>query len=285
MSGSYYRVRDLENQSYLTLGYALTATEDPRGKDVVYVDSYLAASDYSGNDGGIVRTNVDYFQENVPGDVEAKLWWPLSGGHGTFGIAVLAAVLDENYEGETEEDTEAAAWIRETVESLESYPLLDEEAHSRLEMENQDAQFPDAAMDVYVRGSSGRFTFFDLLMDPFEGLLSPASLKLIEEADGVQPMEGLQSFYSQIGGEVFSTYPSTEGSGDMLSVVFHLDDLAVDVAEAVAALAEVSPESVPVLGDMLVAALYSEKPWQAFEYRSPIANALRLGRGYARKRG
>jgi hypothetical protein len=64
----------------------------------------------------------------------------------------------------------------------------------------------------------------------------------------------------------------------MLSVVFHLDSLATDFAEAVAALAEVSPESVPVLGDMLVAALYSEKPWQVFEYRSPIANALRLGR-------
>lgn len=87
----------------------------------VFVPKYLTGSDYSGS--LVERSNYEVFMEmfgEVPG-VHA-----VYGVHGTYGIAIAKKTLEENEE------------IQEQLDRLSDYPILDEDHHSKLEMEAQD---------------------------------------------------------------------------------------------------------------------------------------------------
>lgn len=266
------------------------------GPNVVFIESMLVASDYSDNDGGIVRTNVNWWHENF-GDTDGVLWWDVRGGHSTFGIAVLADVLNEDSAFYTEhaddEDLLAEAErIREAIEGLENYPLLDEEGHSELETELQEAQFDDAASDVYLGAGSGRSSFAALLAAVIAGHLrvekdeyghstlvrtrGTGNAEAEEAAAAAFTQESLRALYYTMGDQ-FSVYPYTEGSGDNVAVVFAFDDFVVRLAEAL--------EMLPLQGQIALRQKLDTAlrgGWQdvqrEFEYRGPGYHLVRLGR-------
>ena len=99
---------------------------DPNGKFVE-----VPCTTYSGYSGGTVeRANCDKFLEmfgDLPGVYE------VTGGYGTRGVFIRRACLrcDE---------------IREVIEGLDDYPLIDDESLSDLEM-----QLEDEAWDVWIK--------------------------------------------------------------------------------------------------------------------------------------
>lgn len=269
MTTTYYtlsRYHD-ENGTGLPEGDAVSMghLESASHKDGKLVsDSMLVASDYSGNDGGIVRVNVNWWGENFS-DQQGTMWWATHGGHGTFGVVVDARVLDESYEWDDEDTAYAAEQMREALESLENYPILDEEAHSELEFQQQNEQFHESAAD-----------------DNFAEKIAEALGRDVTGDDAEAQPEALQMFYHMIGGELFSIYPDTEGSGDNLSVNFHFDDFIKRLRDALAALTTMSPYASEQTKTLIAEALFSSSPppYQTFEYRGQIATALRMGREF-----
>lgn len=137
--------------------------------------SYVGGSDYSGN--LVERSNYDVFHEQLA-DHQGVEWWETPGGHGTFGILVRV-------------DADARVpEIGEFFEGLSNYPVADEDAHSNLEMESQQAAWEDY----------GRNDFERELKDIFSGV------QPIDEMED----DVLSSFYWQIGGELYSCYPENE---------------------------------------------------------------------------
>lgn len=268
--------------TYYNLTPGTEANEDglPEGGDIsmrnldhashkdgkIVSDSMLIASDYSGNDGGIVRVNVNWWGENFS-DQQGTMWWATHGGHGTFGVVVDARVLDESYEWDDEDTAYAAEQMREALESLENYPILDEEAHSELEMQQQNEQFHEAAADDDFAEKIAEALGWDVTGDDAR----------------VQP-EALQMFYHMIGGDLFSIYPYTEGSWDNLAVVFHFDDFIKKLRDALAALTTMSPYASEQTKTLIAEALFSSSPppYLTFEYRGQIATALHMGQEFAR---
>lgn len=300
MAGNYYKyspyrgtlLTDVSTIRYSDLedaGRGVTG-----GPNVVFIESALLASDYSGNDGGVVRSNVNWWHENF-GDTDGVLWWDVSGGHSTFGIAVLADVLDTNSafyaEHADDEDLLAdAERIREAIEGLENYPLLDEEGYSELEMEFQDAQFDDDASDVYM--GHIRASFAELLAGIIAGTLrvekdeygrsTVARMRGTEDEEAEEAaaaaftQESLRALYYTMG-EQFSVYPYTEGSGDNVAVIFSFDDFIVGLAEALEAL---PPQGQIALRQKLDTALRGSRQdvQREFEYQGPGYHLVRLGR-------
>jgi hypothetical protein len=104
------KLEDISSISYGDL------TEDKEG-DLLEVP-YTMHSDYSG--GTVECANCKAFlelYEDLPGV------WEVSGGYGTTGVVILKSLYEENEE------------VKETIDNLADYPLIDEEALSELEME------------------------------------------------------------------------------------------------------------------------------------------------------
>ncbi len=96
-----------------------------------YQVEYATGSDYSG--GGVNESNyrvlAEMLGEHHPEDAQPVVWARTSGGHGTYGIVVRYGDLEEE--------------VREAIDALEDYPLMDEEDHSNLEMEQQNEAWED----------------------------------------------------------------------------------------------------------------------------------------------
>lgn len=106
--------------------------DDPAG---VFVTVDLCSGSDYGDTGYLGKANYTAFLEEHGarrGVVE------MSGAHGSFGVAIH---LDA--------DASDLAAILETLESLADYPLLDEEEHSRLEMEGTDEAWDSWARSEY----------------------------------------------------------------------------------------------------------------------------------------
>jgi hypothetical protein len=285
-------------------------SEPPKGVLSVFVHNYLSAGDYSSNDGGIVRANVDAFHEQIGDEYLGQLFWSIHGGHGYFGIAVHSDVLDEDsalYAAGDEELINAANSIREIIEALDQYPILDESAHSELEMNQQQEQFPDAASDVYVSGHGSTQVLHALVAEDqgvqvrhgrtsFAGLIAvvlgndiPKEARDRLVNDWGEHVGGLQSFYYGIS-DMFSIYPETEGSGDNIAVLFRFDQFASDLLDSIASLrgpgdAPLIPGAVPILGSMIIDGIFDENPatqHAAFTYNSKVYNMIRTGRDISR---
>ncbi|MFZ2152059.1 MAG: hypothetical protein WAV09_03065 [Minisyncoccia bacterium] len=306
MSGYYsHRGDDLEDVSQLHYN-RLSSISDSEAKrmiadggPVVYIHDMLSGGDY-GNDALYSRANVNSFHNNVSDEWASKLYWDVVGGHGGFGIAVLGAVMDESsplYEQEDEELTDAATSIRDLVEGLDDYALINDEEHSNLEMAAQTEQFPAAAFDIYVREAPGtpsgtRTTTLPRWIGGVFGLeLDEETLVKLDEIspdadNGVmqETLGALQAFYFQLGGDLFSVYPSTEGGGDNVSIVFSFDDLMIKFGEAVSALREMNREATKTLAALVVNALFAPDGWKAFDYNGQVYVMLREGQKIARMR-
>ena len=272
MTLQYYKVSRYHNDGELPEdedSIAMRHLEGAAEKDATLVsDTYLSASDYSGNDGGIVRVNVNWWGENF-GDRQGSLWWSTHGGHGSFGVVVDVRVMDESHDWGDEDVAYAAEQMREALNGLDGYPILDDEAHSELEMQQQTEQFPEAARD-----------------DRFPEKIAEALGRDVVDEDAEEGVndEALAMFYHAIGGEVFSVYPNMEGSGDNLAAAFHFDDFIRHLRDALAGLMAMSPYAAEHTKNLLAEALFTpdDKPWQTFEYQSEIGTALRMGREFDR---
>jgi hypothetical protein len=86
---------------------------------------YATGSDYSGSLVEVSNYNglCELLEEHHPDGSEPVVWCRTHGGHGTFGLLVRYELLADE--------------VREAIDALEDYPLLDDEAHSQLECEAQ----------------------------------------------------------------------------------------------------------------------------------------------------
>lgn len=100
---------------------------------------YATGSDYSG--GSVNESNYRVLGEMLenahPEGSEPVVWARTRGGHGTYGIIVNYGDLDEE--------------VREAIDALENYPLMDEEDHSRLEMEQQEEAWKDWGESEFIK--------------------------------------------------------------------------------------------------------------------------------------
>lgn len=104
-----------------------------------YQVEYATGSDYSG--GSVHESNYqvlgEMLEEHHPEDAEPVVWARTSGGHGTYGIVVRYGDLEDE--------------VREAIDALEDYPLMDEEHHSQLEMEQQNEAWDDWARKDFIK--------------------------------------------------------------------------------------------------------------------------------------
>lgn len=112
---------------------------------------YLGGSDYSGT--LVERSNRDVWRETFS-EGEDQWWCEVSGDHGTFAIVVRIADMPDE--------------AREFLDALESYPLADEDHHSRLEMEAQDEAWKSWARDDFRKALCKRIEA-ELCFDDFDG--------------------------------------------------------------------------------------------------------------------
>lgn len=136
------------SKSRISYGHAY-----PDDKGGFVEPQYLGGSDYSG--GTVTRSNFDVWRERFA-DVQGELWWELYGGHGTYAV-VVPINLDEQTD-------EVAMEMIEVLEGLGDYPLIDEEAHSELEMENEVEAWNDYGAGDFERAITAadeRFDTFD----------------------------------------------------------------------------------------------------------------------------
>lgn len=287
MSG-YYKFRDGgdlvgETQIHFSHLDSISDPKGPPGADVVYIHNMLSGGDY-GNDALISRANVNSFREAISDEWLGQLFFPVIGNHGSFAIAVLGDVMFKDsalYEAnDNEEMVDAANSIREMVEGLDSYPLINDEEHSNLEQEEQTLQFPAACMDVYRRDVQGRSTLPGWIAEVLAVDAPKAAARLAEDTDGHLAgslLAGLQSFYFELGGELYGVYPYAEGGGDNVSIVFNFDDLMKRFTASMQALRALSSGAAATLAELIVKSLFDEKPWEHFKYGGQIYAMLHEG--------
>lgn len=131
--------------------YEWQSREPETGESVQYQDfetdahgewfepNYMASSDYSGS--LVEESNRKTWLEEI--DPESRCTVVLYGSHGTESIAVKIARL-------TPEQVE-------TLEKLADYPLIDEEAHSNLEIERQQEDWESWARSDWKRALEDEF--------------------------------------------------------------------------------------------------------------------------------
>lgn len=133
----YQDANDHDRDTYAPLRPAEWAP-DTLPQDAIAILDYTCYSDYSGC--SVERANERAIREMFP---NADWLKDLYGGHGSSGLAVdLAAWLDTL----TEDDDPHA--LLETVEGLDDYPAVSDEAVSELETEAEDEALPDLYKDL-----------------------------------------------------------------------------------------------------------------------------------------
>lgn len=141
----------------------LSPHEKPDATDFLMLD-YLAGSDYSG--GSVTKSNHDVFMEEF-GDIDGV--HEVYGGHGSYGVAIRLDAL------------EASEEMQDTLNGLEDYPVIDDDALGREEMEREDEawsgwaesdfkrelrkKFPELEDDIDDASSDG---LYDLLREGME---------------------------------------------------------------------------------------------------------------------
>ena len=175
--------------------------KNANGRPLYMLPGLLTGSDYS-NTNLVHVANFNSFLKTfrrVNGVVE------LYGGYGTFAVAVRKDVYEEN------ED------VRQTLDALEEYPLLDEEEHSKLEVEAQDEAWDDFARRDFLEGIQ----------------------KVIED---YEPDDDFRSFFEECREEV-NEYWENESSDSMFIRTEKIISYAVDQL----LLQRTAPEDLPTL--------------------------------------
>jgi len=120
---------------------------------------YATGSDYSG--GSVTESNYrvleKMLEEHHPEDAQPVVWARTSGGHGTYGIVVRYADLEDE--------------VRGAIDALEDYSLMDEEDHSNLQVEQQDSAWEDWGRDDFIKELAKDIGIDD--WDELEALITP----------------------------------------------------------------------------------------------------------------
>lgn len=234
----------------------------------VVVPPYLGASDYSDNDGGLARANFNVFTENYS-DLEDTYWWRLSGGYGSFGIAVLNNAYEES-RGTDDEDLVDS--MLSDLAGLAQYPYLQgaEDEESEIQMNTESEQWSEYGAAE------------------FRGLLAPVLGEWIETIDD----EILYWLYRGLS-DAFNVNVDFEGSGDNIAAVWHFDMLVNRFAEILSAWEPVDGSENPLrvaivehLNETLHAPEGSRHTrMQAFDYGGAFGNIFRFTRDFVRDAG
>lgn len=264
--GSYYRYEGrepLEDRSELRFSDMVEGGTD------LFVHRHLSGGDYSGNDGGVAFSNLRVWQRDFIDSI-GVLWWNVVGDYGSFAIAVRAN-LDDIAADETVSESvrDAARSMMEALDGLDSYPLLDESDESNLKEELIEGQFPDMVRDD---------DFQRRFLEPVYNLIGADPPEV--EADPSTPTTNmLFAFYNGFS-DLFGVYPTVEGSGRNLSVVFYQDQWLKGWDAALGWLASLfEPESMPLrtLHAKLIEAMVSGEPWKLVEYSRPLHTTVSIG--------
>ena len=122
----YWEDANIDEEETLYYG---DLTRDPSG-DLMFVP-YTTYSDYSGDT--VDRSNCDVFMERYGNNPNV---WEVYGGYRTRAMVIHRRVYDDP---QTEEEEE----IKECIDGLSDYPLIDEEYHSNLEFEMEGEAWND----------------------------------------------------------------------------------------------------------------------------------------------
>jgi hypothetical protein len=143
------------------------------------VPKYLSGSDYSGT--LVERSNRDCWREDFASG-EDQWWVEVSGGYGTFAIVVRLDSLPDD--------------AIEFLEKLSTYPLADEDAHSRLEMDAQNEAWDNWAAQDFVRALEKKF---DCEIDGAAEDLFTVFCELMESTNTYWENEQGDSMYVDMG--------------------------------------------------------------------------------------
>ena len=112
----------------------------PPDTKAYYIPEYLSGSDYSGSTVELSNFNcfVDMYKKQL-----GISFWKLYGGHGTFGVAI-------DWEKATED-------MRETLNALDDYPLIDEDELSHLEMNLEEEAWGNYIESDFLRALRKKF--------------------------------------------------------------------------------------------------------------------------------
>lgn len=130
-SGYYSEYEPKENGHSVSYGH-FDHGDAMDGETQWYEVEYATGSDYSGST--VEKSNYKVLEEDLlpeahPVGESPAAWATSYGGHGTFAILVVWDRL--------------APEVQEALGNLEDYPLLDDDAHSQLEMELEDEAWQD----------------------------------------------------------------------------------------------------------------------------------------------
>jgi len=145
-SGSYgdFKETDWAGSAEEYLG-SLCDDEEETAELYFYVP-YASGSDYSGST--VEKANAKCIEDSYG---EHDWVHPVYGGHGTYAVAIgVTGLLG------CDEDTFDE--LCETLEGLDDYPLIDEDAHSALEMESADEAWDSWVADDFVRALEKEFS-------------------------------------------------------------------------------------------------------------------------------
>jgi hypothetical protein len=126
-----------------------------------YLVNLASGSDYNG--GSVTQSNYRVLKEELerehPEGETPAVWATTYGGHGTYGILVVWDQLDES--------------IQEMLNALDDYPLISEDDHSHLEVDEQNASWENW----------GRRDFLKELVGYLNGYLATSSDREIDELE------------------------------------------------------------------------------------------------------
>ena len=121
---------------------SVTRETEPSYQHFIMPD-YMAGSDYSGS--SAERSNYNVFLERFR---ELRGVKPVYGGHGTYAVAIQLNTFSED--------------LVEVLNDLRNYPLIDEEAQSSLEIENQNEAWNDYYRSDFVNLLQKTFDLEDI---------------------------------------------------------------------------------------------------------------------------
>ena len=160
-----WRDFDPELDDMISLSWLETITDSEATPDDYYEPEHFGGSDYSGT--LVERSNYEVFTESHADDQGLVLY---HGEYGTFGVLVQVRHV--------------SAEMIEEFAAVEAYPLLDDDAHSALEVEAQGEAWENWARCDFLRALRKLSDAFDDVDDTeIEEVLSAAFCEACETAN------------------------------------------------------------------------------------------------------
>ncbi len=176
---------------------------DPKGEWVV--SDWVSGSDYSG--GLVSRSNYEEFLEQFA-DSEDTEWFQVVGDHGTYGVVIRFDADDRIPE------------MGEFFDSLENYPVINSERHSRLEMEAEDEAWHSYGRRDFVRWM-GMLTMADdgpLTQNQWEDLIDKLTDEQVDHVwrDALRDGNGGEVTHHDTEGPTFHYDQALDGGVDLI---------------------------------------------------------------------